>query len=295
MPLDTPPLLDYSCSMIDSIKKTINERLTTPLGTTFLISWTIFNWPIILTFLSEYSSEHKIYIISEQYYDAITFFWKPLGCTFLVLLIYPLLSIVAYGLWEWAVPKKKIIKSNFGSTSLLTDDEKKQHDADMAQKEKNMEERLERMEKEMKATENNYQKQIIKNKKIIETLEIEITDYKKSIKKLETNIVLLKTKTILPEKTDTKNSPFAVIPLAILHFLAHTPNSKAPIIAIESIIETYKPNMKDYEKKNEWIDINETRLFSHIGNELTLNDNGMKYLKNNPPEEIEKQIDIKKT
>ena len=75
--------------MIDSLKKTLHDRITSPFTGSFLVSWAIINWKVILVLFSSEEYNQKIILIQELF----TPFWWDGALHFVV---FPFLGAVFY-------------------------------------------------------------------------------------------------------------------------------------------------------------------------------------------------------
>ncbi|MEM6230132.1 hypothetical protein [Shewanella scandinavica] len=89
-----------------SMSEHIKYRLSNPLGIAFVFSWIIFNWQAVYYFMfsndtasSKITYLQKIYL-TEKGYDLSNLLWCPLGASVLYLVVAPLVSNIATGLWS---------------------------------------------------------------------------------------------------------------------------------------------------------------------------------------------------
>ncbi|MDT3334128.1 hypothetical protein Q4Q49_02370 [Shewanella sp. SP1S1-7] len=89
-----------------SMSEHIKYRLSNPLGIAFVFSWIIFNWQAVYYFMfsndtasSKITYLQKIYL-TDKGYDLSNLLWCPLGASVLYLVVAPLVSNIATGLWS---------------------------------------------------------------------------------------------------------------------------------------------------------------------------------------------------
>lgn len=89
-----------------SMSEHIKYRISNPLGIAFVFSWIIFNWQAVYYFMfSDDKASVKITYLQKIYvtdagYDLSDLFWCPLGAAILYLIIAPIISNIATGLWS---------------------------------------------------------------------------------------------------------------------------------------------------------------------------------------------------
>ncbi|ABZ94628.1 Hypothetical protein LBF_2131 [Leptospira biflexa serovar Patoc strain 'Patoc 1 (Ames)'] len=117
-------------NILDEIKNSINsviaERSVSPLFGSLLLSWLTWNWKIIYILFGHgnYSDyEDRLEYIEIFHSEPSNLYYYPLISTIAVLLIYPILSILAYWLWlKFDILKKKI-RNRAERNELLTIEE----------------------------------------------------------------------------------------------------------------------------------------------------------------------------
>lgn len=112
----------------NSIVQTVKERLSSPLTGALALSWTVWNYKAVLVLLSTKKVEDKILIIDHLLYqgriDAIKHLVVgPLVTAFLVVGLYPMLSLAGYKLWaNWQLRFRKVQQA-LDKERLITKDE----------------------------------------------------------------------------------------------------------------------------------------------------------------------------
>lgn len=91
---------------VDSIRDSIKNRLISPLGGIFTLSWLAWNYKFLVVALSATPINEKLATLDALHSTSVehTLFWLfyPLGSTFLALLIYPVLSYyTSYWMHQW--------------------------------------------------------------------------------------------------------------------------------------------------------------------------------------------------
>ena len=107
-----------------SLRSVINDRLSSPLSGLFVFSWLVFNWKAVsVFFLENVPVTKRIEIINGEYVDSWANLWAPLLLTILLLLLYPVMSIGAYYIWQLFFVSKKKVYIKVGGDVPLTLDE----------------------------------------------------------------------------------------------------------------------------------------------------------------------------
>lgn len=103
-------------SLLESVKAHIDERLRSPFGGAFLISWIIVNWERIFLFIfSSITAEEKVAIIKNAPPSTHDLLWAPLGYAAIGLVSYYFLSSVAIALFETYGVVRRFIEQKFDS------------------------------------------------------------------------------------------------------------------------------------------------------------------------------------
>lgn len=268
--------------MINSIKSTLLDKLSSPLAGSFIPIWIIHNWKVVLTiFDSKLESEQKIKFIDNFYqtnHDKLI--TDPFFYTCLFIVIYAFLSIIAYTVWELPVPIKKIVSNFFGSTYLLTKTERDKIINERYEKETFLQNNIDRLESELekekkhsqwqiKSLENINEKNISDNSKTISDLKIslakEINNKKQTIKNNQA------------EKTDITEEQ-----IEILKYLTKQPNSSEKTEELRKFIKDSNPNFEHYQVEHIINSLFESNLFSEFHNAISISNEGMSYLVNHP-------------
>lgn len=132
--------------MIDEFKKSISsilyERTTSPLFGTFLFSWIVWNWKIVLVLFFTNTKELKTtkfeYIDSNllNIYDGLIY---PIISTILILTVYSWLAEQAYRLWLYFDKRKNDHKNSIEKQKLLTLEQSMKLRVELANKEESFE------------------------------------------------------------------------------------------------------------------------------------------------------------
>jgi len=132
--------------MIDDFKKSISatlyERTTSPLFGTFLFSWIVWNWKIILALFFTTTEELKMtkfeYIDLKllNVYDGLIF---PIVSTLLILTLYAWLAEQAYKLWLFFDKRKNDFKNAIEKQKLLTVEQSMKLRLELSKKEEEFE------------------------------------------------------------------------------------------------------------------------------------------------------------
>jgi len=194
-----------------SIKSTLFERVSSPLAGSFIFSWIIWNWKLLVTmFFGDEDTSTRINTIITKYYDVSHLITYPLMSTTLLILFYPLLSFVAFACWEWIEPTKRRLKAYFEGKTPLTNYEAKMLRARLNAEREEMDSIWKVKEDETKA------------------LKIELDDQNAIIDDLKSDISKLKAeKYILPNEAPTGEVEEELYQLSddedeILRFLAES-------------------------------------------------------------------------
>ncbi|PJZ23885.1 hypothetical protein CH352_18900 [Leptospira hartskeerlii] len=106
-----------------SIEKVLTERAISPFAGTFLISWLSWNWDVAIALLysqKEILISDRIFYVNYYAASWCKVILYPILSTFVLLLIYPLLSNLSYWLWLLYEVWKKTVKNKIESQELLT-------------------------------------------------------------------------------------------------------------------------------------------------------------------------------
>jgi hypothetical protein len=127
----------------DSIRKTVLERVTSPLSGTFIAAWAIHNWKVFfIAFGGDLPPGLRVHIINENYFTLVDFLLWPLLYAFIVLALYPILALGATHLWEWSKPKRKSIILKYEDQIPITQNEYKKMKLDFERETSDMQSRL---------------------------------------------------------------------------------------------------------------------------------------------------------
>lgn len=115
--------------MIEDISKTIKsqlyERISSPLLSSFVISWILWNYKFALILISDESISQKFELISA-YVDSWRYGWLlpgfslPATTTLIYIFIYPLPARYAYSYWREQQRKLKLIRQKIEDETPLT-------------------------------------------------------------------------------------------------------------------------------------------------------------------------------
>lgn len=101
--------------MLDSIKETGKERISSPIFGPFIFSWLAWNWKVV--YLSIFSDTNnlkysKLYYV-EKMYSIEYFFWYPLWSTSLIIIVFPFAGAAANVIGEFALKLQNDFKGHF--------------------------------------------------------------------------------------------------------------------------------------------------------------------------------------
>jgi len=140
--------------MIDEIKKSISatlyERTTSPLFGTFLFSWILWNWKIILVLFATNSQEletTKFEYIENNLLNYSSGIIYPVASTILILTLYAWLAEKAYQLWLYFDKRKLDLKNEIEKNKLLTLDQSIKLRLEISKKEESFDNLLKEKEK----------------------------------------------------------------------------------------------------------------------------------------------------
>jgi hypothetical protein len=116
--------------LIDSIKQTIGERLSSPLLSSFIFSWCLWNWKFLVILFSDADVSVTFALIDkysfpERYDYYLHGLLYPLGSAGLFVFGYPYIEIIVYG---FRLQRQKIaddLKKRIAGKELLDIDESK--------------------------------------------------------------------------------------------------------------------------------------------------------------------------
>lgn len=104
-----------------SIKATLYDRIVSPVSGIFLLSWGVWNWKICLILLfADYGVDKKISTISTLYINKYDNLFYPVLSTFVLMFIYPIISILPTKTWEWSNAYKSKMKHKYSLEVPLT-------------------------------------------------------------------------------------------------------------------------------------------------------------------------------
>lgn len=104
----------------NSIKATLYDRVSSPLSSSFLVSWCLWNYKILIVLFSSMEPYQKYSAIDIFISTSLfsTPFYEPLGYLMSNGFVYPLLSALAY-IFIYPIPSKYIYKYHIKQLSLL--------------------------------------------------------------------------------------------------------------------------------------------------------------------------------
>ncbi|MEL4279550.1 hypothetical protein [Shewanella mangrovisoli] len=104
----------------NSIKATLYDRVSSPLSSSFLVSWCLWNYKILIVLFSSMEPYQKYNAIDIFISTSLfsTPFYEPLGYLMSNGFVYPLLSALAY-IFIYPIPSKYIYKYHIKQLSLL--------------------------------------------------------------------------------------------------------------------------------------------------------------------------------
>jgi len=116
--------------LIDSVKQTIGERLSSPLLSSFIVSWCLWNWKFLVILFSDADVSVTFALIDKySFTDKYDYYLHgllyPLGSAGLFVFGYPYIEIIVYG---FRLQRQKIaddLKKRIAGKKLLDIDESK--------------------------------------------------------------------------------------------------------------------------------------------------------------------------
>lgn len=111
--------------LTNSLKAVLYSRVSSPIYSTFILAWCVYNWEAVLTLLfSEEALKIRIEACKALFYTDGSFhwgtFWWPVGVTVFFLVVKPVLTSVHYAYSEWLKAKAEKKKEEFNAARLLT-------------------------------------------------------------------------------------------------------------------------------------------------------------------------------
>lgn len=104
-----------------TVKATLYERVSSPLLGTFLFAWVVFNWKaILLLTFSDSSMFSRLIVIEANYVNLWDNLYWPLIYASIFTLIYPVVSVVPFLIWEFFASIKVKARRRITSTETLT-------------------------------------------------------------------------------------------------------------------------------------------------------------------------------
>lgn len=117
--------------IVKSIKISVHDRVTSPLFGAFLISWSIFNYRLLIVLFSSETFQNKFsYIdttlyISSFWHDLLPLFVYPLIATIGFLVLYPYPAGLIFHFWHSHKKQLKEKRQKIDGDTLLTKEESK--------------------------------------------------------------------------------------------------------------------------------------------------------------------------
>lgn len=109
--------------LIKTVKAHLYDRVTSPLAGALIISWCLWNYPILITILSSHDPQQKIEFIQTSLINYTRSIWGPLFTSLFFIFIYPFPARFVY--WFWRKQKKALrdIKQKIEDEELLSKEE----------------------------------------------------------------------------------------------------------------------------------------------------------------------------
>ncbi len=114
--------------LIKSLRKQIKQRISSPLFGTFVLSWVCWNHQYLFILASDGTIESRLSLATRLVYpDILIGIWRvflaPLLCTFLFIVLYPLLNAPLFRYWHRHQVALKEQRDKIEGAAILTRDE----------------------------------------------------------------------------------------------------------------------------------------------------------------------------
>tara|TARA_R110001583_G_scaffold100524_1_gene246560 strand:+ start:1328 stop:2608 length:1281 start_codon:yes stop_codon:yes gene_type:complete len=110
---------------LNSLKGVLYERISSPLWGTYFVAWLLYNWEVVLIFMTEPSPTHnrseliKAYLYSKDSFNYGLVFW-PLSIAIISLALVPVFQALYFVYSEFIKMKGKVRRDEFESKTRLT-------------------------------------------------------------------------------------------------------------------------------------------------------------------------------
>ncbi len=175
----------------NSIKSTLYDRITSPLFGSFAISWSVWNYKLIVVLLSSMKAPEKLtYIEKYIYTDPATIWYQgmsyPLMTSVAFIIFYPFPAKIIYEYWQLQQKSLKTIKQKIEDETPLTQEESRklrrdiiniviEHDKEISKRNHEIEKLNTELE-EIKINNAESTKTIEMSEKEIEALKVKLSD-----------------------------------------------------------------------------------------------------------------------
>lgn len=157
--------------VVISLKKQVLERIASPLAGAFVLSWGCWNWKLLATlFFGREDIALRIEAVTTKYYDLDHLIIKPAYSTGLIIFLYPLLSLIAFSVWEgWGIAKRKVA-TFFDEETPPNRGEYRRLSILLRENEQNFRDQLDGKDRLVESLREEKQREIVELKKEIEIL-----------------------------------------------------------------------------------------------------------------------------
>jgi len=149
--------------LVKSIKAQLYERVSSPLISTFVLSWSVWNYKLLCVILSKTPASEKIVLI-DSLVEIDWYFLKgiiaPIITTLMFIFIYPYPAKFVYEFSRKRQKELKEIKQKIEDETPLTKEESRAIKIDFYLLKKEYEKLMDEKESELKLLKNNYEDQI---------------------------------------------------------------------------------------------------------------------------------------
>ncbi|MGR0277735.1 hypothetical protein ACUM5Y_01660 [Marinomonas dokdonensis] len=110
---------------LNSLKGVLYERISSPLWGTYFVAWFLYNWEVVLIFMTESSPTHnraeliKAYLYTGESFNYSLIFW-PLLIAIVLLALVPVFQVLYFVYSEFVKMQGKIRRDKFESKTRLT-------------------------------------------------------------------------------------------------------------------------------------------------------------------------------
>lgn len=124
-------MLNKMSEAFSEMKDQFRERISSPLAGTFLFSWCVWNYKLLLVLIGDMSTPYKISYIENNLYelgwlDTVTLFIGPLITAIVYILVYPIIGKFFFAYSRKQQNILKDLKQQIDGESLLSEKEGKE-------------------------------------------------------------------------------------------------------------------------------------------------------------------------